>query len=158
MKTLAAVVGLFTFSLLSSGAPPKAANDTQLPAAPSGYRWERFTEVQSAFLCPNGWHMFHKAGKSSHTYVLSVESVATNGSVETGMTVQAVKGLLDKKGMPPSVFALQMAQDTLEKKENRKLSSQDLSSGPFKAFGVRYRNEPAVAKPIIVHQVSCLSG
>jgi hypothetical protein len=41
--------------------------------------------------------------------------------------------------------------------ENTKLSTQDLSSGPFKAFGLRYRNAPDVAKPIIIHQV-CIAN
>jgi len=150
---------LVTALLLSLGHAQerKPANETELPRPPNGYRWERFTEIQSAFLCPTNWHRFHKAGSNSHTYVLSLESVREKGSFETGLTVQAIKGLQKYKGMPPSSFAIGMAQMTLEKKENTKLSKHDLSSGPFKAFGLRYRNAPEVAKPIIIHQV-CIAN
>lgn len=153
MKILTTV---FLFALLAwscIGSPAKSANDTPLPKAPDGYTWERFAEIQSAFLCPTGWYRFDKKGASSHTYVISKESVKTNGVFETGLTMQAIKGLQEKKGLPPSVFAVQMAQGLLELKENKKLSVQDVSSGPFKAFFVRYRNAPEVAKPIVVHQV-----
>ena len=136
---------------------PKSANDTPLPPSPNGYRWERFTEVQSAFLCPTNWHRFHKAANSSHTYVLSKESVEKNGSFETGLTVLVIKGIQKHKGMPPSAFAIGMAQMALDQRENTKLSTQDLSSGPFKAFGFRYRNAPEVAKPIIIHKV-CIAN
>lgn len=159
MRTSIRIAILVTALLSSLGFAQerKSANETELPLPPSGYRWERFTEIQSAFLCPTNWHRFHKAGNNSHTFVLSRESVREKGSFETGLTVQAIKGIQKYKGMPPSVFAINMAQMTLEKKENTKLSTHDLSSGPFKAFGIRYRNAPEVAKPIVVHQV-CIAN
>lgn len=150
---------LTTFCLLAVltgaclGGPAKSGNETILPEAPDGYKWERFTKIQSAFLRPTGWHIFDKAGASSHTYVISKESVATNGVFETGLTMQAIKSLQEKKGVSPFTVATQMAQDILGKKENTRISTQDLSSGPFKAFFIRYRNAPSDAKPIIIHQV-----
>jgi hypothetical protein len=131
----------------------RPANETPLPQAPDGYKWERFLEVQSAFLRPAGWYTYHKAGSNSHTYVISKESVATNGVFETGLTLQVVKGLMVKKGAPPSRVAVQMAQGLLDKQDNTKISSKDISSGPFQAFFLRYRNAPARAKPIVIHQV-----
>jgi hypothetical protein len=154
MKRLLVLVAVFSMTLFGYGKPAQSTNETKLPEAPDGYRWERFAEVQSAFLCPVGWHRFHKAGVSSHTYSLSVESVAEHGSFETGMTLQVIKDLMKKKGIPPSVFAIEMTQLALKKPENARISSEDLSSGPFKAFGVRYRNAPSVAIPIIIHQVA----
>ena len=153
MKLLVVIATCLSFSTVFAAEPARPANETPLPKEPAGYRWERFTEVQSAFLCPDGWYTFHKAGTNSHTYVISKESVATNGLFETGLTLQAVKGLLTKKGVSPSGFAVQMAQGLLEKHENTTLSTQDISSGPFKAFFLRYRNAPATVKPIVVHKV-----
>jgi hypothetical protein len=153
MKILTIISLFAVFTVVCLADSPKPANETPLPKAPDGYTWERFTEIQSAFLRPTGWHRFDKAGSSSHTYVISKESVKTNGSFETGLTMQAVKAIQEKKGIPPSAFAVQMAQGILEKKENKKLSTQDVSSGPFKAFFIRYRNAPEVATPIVIHQV-----
>jgi hypothetical protein len=155
-KTMKLFTALSLFVVLTVsciGSSSKSANETPLPKAPDGYMWERFSEIQSAFLCPTGWHRFDKAGLSSHTYVISKESVATNGVFETGLTMQAIKSLQKKKGMPPSVLAIQMAQGILGQRENKKLSTQDVSSGPFRAFFIRYRNAPEVAKPIVIHQV-----
>ncbi len=157
MKTLIANLAIALVAAPLFAGEAKSTNDTPLPPSPDGYRWERFAEVQSAFLCPTNWHRFHKPGNSSHTYVLSKESVEVKGSFETGLTVQVIKGIQKHKGMPPSAFTIGMAQTTLGKKENTKLSTQDLSSGPFKAFGLRYRNAPEVAKPIIIHQV-CIAN
>ncbi len=153
MRIPIVILAIVPVAALTFAGGAKSTNDTPLPPSPDGYRWERFTEVQSAFLCPTNWHRFHKPGNSSHTYVLSKESVEDEGSFETGLTVQVIKGIQMHKGMPPSAFATGMAQSSLGQKENTMLSSQDLSSGPFKAFGLRYRNAPAVAKPIIIHQV-----
>ena len=154
MKKVMVLLVVLSLSLLGYGTPTRSTNETALPEAPAGYRWERFVEVQSAFLCPVGWHRVHRAGFSSHSYALSAESVEDAGSFETGMTLQVIKDLMKNKGMPPSVFAIEMTQLALNKPENSRISSEDLSSGPFKAFGVRYKNAPAVAKPIIIHQVS----
>ncbi len=153
MRILTTLCLLLVLTGTCLGSPSTSANETPLPDAPDGYRWERFTEIQGAFLCPTNWHRFDKAGASSHTYVISKESVKTNGVFETGLTMQAIKSLQKKKGISPFAFATQMAQDILDKKENKKLSAQDLSSGPFKAFFVRYRNVPKDAKPIVIHQV-----
>ncbi len=133
--------------------PSKSANDTPLPKAPEGYRWERFKEVQSAFLCPTNWHRIDKAGASSHTYALSKDPVKTNDLFETGLTLQVVKGLEKKKGIAPSLTALKMGQAVLKSRDNKQLDMQDVSSGPFKAFFIRYRNAPPVANPIVIHQV-----
>lgn len=92
----------------------KSANDTPLPKAPERYRWERFKEVQSAFLCPTNWHRIDKAGASSHTYALSKDPVKTNGLFETGLTLQVVKGLEKKKGIAPSLIALKMGETVLK--------------------------------------------
>lgn len=153
MKRVVVIAGLVAFALSGFAGEGKPTNETPLPDPAKGYRWERFTEVQSAFLCPVGCHRFHKAAAMGHTYVLSKESVKDEGSFETGMTLQVIKGIMEKKGMPPSVAAIGMSQTVLEKKENKKQSVVDLSSGPFKAFGMRYRNAPKTAKPIIVYQV-----
>lgn len=157
MMSSLAILMTALFASVGLAQERKSANETKLPQPSEGYRWERFTEIQSAFLCPTNWHRFLKAGNNSHTYVLSLESVKEKGSFETGLTVQAIKGIQKHKGMPPSAFAIGLAQTTLEKKANTKLSTQDLSSGPFKAFGLRYRNAPEVAQPIVVHQV-CIAN
>jgi hypothetical protein len=147
------VISTLVIMNVCAGEPSKAANETPLPKAPEGYRWERFREVQSAFLCPTNWHRTEKAVASSHTYALSKEPVKTNGLFETGLTLQVIKGLQKKKGIAPSLAATKMGEAVLKSKENKKLDMQDVSSGPFKAFFIRYRNAPPPAKPIVIHQV-----
>jgi hypothetical protein len=135
------------------GETKKLANETPLPKAPEGYKWERFLEVKSAFLCPTNWHRIQKAAGSSHTYALSKEPVKTNGLFETGLTLQVVKGLQKKTGVALSVTASKMGEAVLRSKDNKKLDMKDVSSGPFKAFFIRYRNAPPVKTPIVIHQV-----
>jgi len=135
------------------GETKKLSNETPLPKAPEGYKWERFLEVQSAFLCPTNWHRIEKASASTHTYALSKEPVKTNGLFETGLTLQVVKGLQKKTGVVPSLTASKMGEAVLRSKDNKKLDMKDVSSGPFKAFFIRYRNAPPVTKPIVIHQV-----
>lgn len=153
MKSLTIISLFVMFAAACLAETAKSANETQLPKAPDGYIWESFTEIQSSFLRPAGWHRFDKAGLSSFTYVISKESVKTDGAFETGLTMQAVKGIQEKKGVSPFTLAVQTGQGILEKKENTELSTKDVSSGPFKAFFIRYRNAPEGAKPIIIHQV-----
>ncbi|CAM2070247.1 hypothetical protein SCOR_33050 [Sulfidibacter corallicola] len=143
---------IIILSLTYSLGQDSKAHDDSMPPPPSGYTWQQFSEINSAFLKPNGWFFKHEQRGSAHVYVISQESVLEHGSFTTGLTLQVIKFIQKKEGLPASVFAIRMAQAINESSENTILSSADLGTGPFKAFGIRYRNAPVVGEPIIVHQ------
>lgn len=131
----------------------KMANDMPLPEAPANYTWVRMPQIMSAFLKPTDWYEHDKKSNGSHTFALSKESVKQQGSFETGLTVIAIKNVMDKLHFPPYTVSLQMFDGIKQNPSNTIIETRDTSQGPFKSFIVRYENHPEVAKPIIVHKI-----
>lgn len=131
----------------------KAICAGNFPPAPAGYTWKLISGMEAAFLMPDHWHYIRQDGKDAVSFAISKESAIDRGSFDTGFTVQIMKNVPEKQGVLPSVFAISMAQGVMSGKGNTVLSSHEFDNGPFKGFGLRYRNAPGSVSPVIIHQV-----
>ncbi|MFT3869649.1 MAG: hypothetical protein QM715_14430 [Nibricoccus sp.] len=109
---------------------------TELPVAPNGFLWQEVPTIKAAILRPNDW--FYKEDQSGTTTALFItkESIQKKGRFETGLTLNCVRDIPAKAGMPPSAYAVAFAQEAATK---HKLDEQmAFDHGPFKAVRFRY--------------------
>jgi hypothetical protein len=89
----------------------------------------------------------------SFTGCVSRECIQDEGSFRTGLTLQQVRGVLGRAGLPPSVVAVSIFQRTANDRFNNVLLAEEGSQQQAGAssFLFRHRNAPGVAPPIVVH-------
>ena len=103
-----------------------SANETELPSAPIGFSWVRMPEIMAAFLKPDEWFETDRKTKDTHTFALSKESVKTNGSFDTGLTIIAIDNVMDKYSYPPYTVALQMFEAIKASTSNTIITAKDI--------------------------------
>jgi hypothetical protein len=86
-----------------------------LPSPPSGYSWQELKTVKSAILLPNGWYFDERTDGQTLGFFVTKEELAKHGNFETGFTVNVMKNVQEKKGLPPSAFIAAWTQEAAAK-------------------------------------------
>jgi hypothetical protein len=147
-------MGFFSWLSGKESAPEPQDWAPELPDPPAGFSWHRFEEARVIVLRPDGWYVHQLANPDSFTGCISAECIQAVGAFETGLTVQVLRRVQEMMGGPPSAVAVAMYQGVASDQCNDILHADEMMQpGPHaSAFRFRYRNAPAVAKPIIVHK------
>lgn len=129
--------------------------EPELPSPPAGFTWQRFSEARVIVQRPAGWHVHSVVNAGSFTGCISKECIQTEGTFETGLTVQALWRVQDSMGVPASAAAIGMYQAFANDVSNQVLyADQDVQTSPYStSFRFRFRNAPPIARPIIVHKL-----
>ncbi|MES9856906.1 MAG: hypothetical protein ABW166_09925 [Sedimenticola sp.] len=127
----------------SDNATATKSNRHKIP--PIGFEW--VTHAGVVLPRPIKWHE-HMDG---YTYSTSIESVPEEGVFQTGATIQVIRDVQSKYGIPASVYAIEYISHIDNKTENTKLHSRFRKTITAKIFTYRYRNSPSVAEPAIIH-------
>ena len=126
---------------------------TELPPPPSGYSWVSCNEIKGAFLMPQGWHF--KKGSQGDTlgYFITKENIDEKGEFFTGLSVNVIPNIPQKKGISPSDYA-----DTYIKtaSDEREIFKKPWAStmGPFQGYGVVLVNRDSQKGDYITHNLA----
>lgn len=132
----------------SSNSSTIKAKELQLfPKLPNGYAWVTHRGV--AIPKPNAWFEHRAQG----TYATSVESIKEHGIFETGATIQVVRDVQKRHGLPALVAAINVIEKIRTQKANKILLFNKQETQDYKIFIIRYKNTPLAEKPIIVHKL-----
>ncbi len=119
---------------------------SQFPKPPSGFKWIMFQGV--ALRQPIHWSQY----KTNKVYTSSIESVAKNGTFETGLTIQRVSNIKKITNISSLKYIVDYVKIFEADKNNKTLK---LSFGGTKEGATiiyKYRNTLPNLKPVIVYK------
>jgi hypothetical protein len=126
---------------------------TELPPPPDGYSWVNCNEIKGAFLMPLGWYF--KKGQQGDTlgYFITKENIDENGEFLTGLSVNVIPNIPQKKGMVPSDYAATYIKTALSEREvlKRPWLTQ---MGPFEGHGIVLINRDYQKGDYITHNLA----
>ena len=110
--------------------------ELKLPTPPEGFKWARCPKIKGAFLCPNDWHFKKHQQGETLGFFITKEKITDKKQFMTGLTVNVMPKIPEKKSMTPYKFA-ELFRDNA-KKINKIIKEWDKDMGPFKSLGFVY--------------------
>jgi len=147
-------MGFFDRLFGESGAAvrPEPLPRAELSTPPPGFGWHHFPRARVAVLRPGAWHTHEVDSEGSFTGCVTKESIPERGSFLTGLTLQLLRGVQGRAGLPASVLAVSMYQHAANDRFNTILLAEEgRPQGEAATHRFRHRNAPGVAEPIIIH-------
>jgi hypothetical protein len=104
----------------------------ELPEPPEGFEWCEISEVKAVILKPVEWHFSKLVEQDTASFYITKEDTSGGKGFLTGLTLETIRNVPEKKGDAPSLYAVQyideFAQGGYVLGEPR-----DKNFGPFKA-------------------------
>ncbi len=116
-------------------AMPAEAASMELPPPPAGYQWQACPEISGALLRPDGWFFKKNIDDDTREYYITKEDIAANGEFTTGLTMVALVGYGDRKGVSAAEFARNYIGNAARSALIRKTPWTN-RMGPFIAHGI----------------------
>ena len=126
---------------------------TELPPPPSNYDWVNCTEIKGAFLKPIGWYYKQVKQDDILGYFITKENIDEKGEYLTGLFVNVIPQIPQKKGMSSSNYAKAFIETAISEKEIFKKPWTN-SMGPFQAYGVALLNRDSQKGDFITHNLA----
>lgn len=113
-----------------------AIAELDLPKAPDGYKWIKILNDKSALLQPDGWFYREDHLKNTDAYFVSKEDIGTQGKFSTGLSLNVLYTIDERKGVPPSEYA-QSAIKRIQESNTAEVvkSSTDKAGGFVRMMG-----------------------
>ncbi len=122
-----------------------------LPPPPAGYGWVEFKEGRSAYLRPDGWFVRTQQEGEVATLFVSKEDMTQTGGYRTGLSVNVIRNVRQRAGVPPSQFARRSVAKTAS---SREVLSQWATPGDGGLLNVGFRYRDSSPLPaLLVHTV-----
>ncbi len=99
---------------------------------PEGYTWHPCELMKAQFLVPPGWHFLAAEQGGTAACFISKEEILPNDGFDTGITINQLKDIPGKRGIPPQQFAAEMAQHLSAAGGSREVLKEGTKKGtPF---------------------------
>lgn len=141
-------LGVIGAMVVMQGDPPAAS----LPDAPAGYQWEACPEIKGALLRPDGWHFKKHIDGNQRAYFVSKENLDVVDEFTTGLTMVALKGYANEKGIVASEFAKNYVLKASKSSHVRKAPWTN-RMGPFVSHGVIVTTPDAANGDFVSHHL-----
>ena len=106
-----------------------------MPTPPAGYQWEACPEIMGALLRPDGWYFRKHIEGDKRAYFVTKEDIGADGEFTTCLTMVALIGYGDSKGVSAAEFAKSYVINATNSSHVRKAPWTN-RMGPFVAHGV----------------------
>jgi len=127
MRTATLFVALISFATW-------APAEDNLPPAPPGFSWKQFEKTKALLLVPEGWFVKEQSAKGTDAIFITKENIDEDGRYSTGLSVNVVQKLKDKK-------AVEVAQSHIAKlqEQNKGERSWKTNAGKLKGYGCQIK-------------------
>jgi hypothetical protein len=146
--------------------PAEPAGDAaaDLPSPPVGFTWHSFKDARITVLRPDGWYGHHVDNDDSFTGCISKESISSEGSFKTGLTLLVFRQIKDRPreenpnddpGVPVLGVFLARHRSSLFSDPCKTVLYCDQAvqkTGHFRSFRFQYRHALPGNPPIIVQK------
>lgn len=116
-----------------------SAQQSALPEPPKGYSWQWCEDIKGAFLKPDGWFFRKDAKGGTLGIFITKEDIGKDGQFKTGLTVNVIRKVAEKKKIAASEYIRQLMDDA--RKSMKFIREWDRDMGPFKSVGFLYERQ-----------------
>jgi len=88
-------------------------DETKLFTPFKGFKWQILSEINGAFQMPTNWHFFKEENAGQLAYFLTKESMETEGSYKTGLSVKVIKKAKENIGKDAVKYAREIVAEMM---------------------------------------------